>query len=538
MKQFSGNPEQNDLLAQLEALRLLARQLLDATPAFPDTLINADLRHRTEKFLESDLSALIERLAPDSESEHGQNISETFRHEIQLRDQKIHDFKMSLADAVVELKTAQKTLQKANESNNNLREEIARMQVHTKDLSLKLGSANSSLETHEKALKTATSELEDIRNQSYHQKTLIAKLENQLSEVSKNLAQLSEEHQQTLATLEKTQKDFNHVVTSNTELKKSLDLLEIQEKELVETIDALQKERNHLQSKLNSMLTGLKKSVAYNSISSASGNSSSVLEPSILPPYLPFCFPERLPSAIKFRREIAQTFPAERSQPPSRVPPIFNAPDTTSLPGNEVVRSLIRRPKIKPGHRQSFDFTAPSFHLEAVAIDFCEAQTCEPMPNIRFTTDVSMLYKISKNRQVWWQKITRQPVMTMTTVKEPDPQILTSSFELFMQFIVSTLFRHGCSTITSGLPVRLKDNKSSKDCSSMIFSNNFNEILAFRHRLQLKSTMLTAPRITLTQNFRGNRLKSVLETFGNTISSMVNKIESIPNSRSGNGENL
>lgn len=537
MKQISGNPEQDNLLAQLEALRLLARQLLDSVPAFPENAINSELVHKTEKFIESDLQALIEKLLPDQNSDPGRNFSETFRHEIQLRDQKIHDFKLSLADAVVELKNAQKALQNANSNNNTLREEISRMQVHTKDLSLKLGTANSSLEAREKALKSATDELEDLRNQSYQLKTQVARLETQLKEVSEKFSQLSEEHEQTLATLAKTSKDFDHVIVSNTELKKSLDLLEIQEKELIETVDALQKERSHLQNKLNSMLTGLKKSVEYNSATTVSVTSN-VLEPSVLPPYLPFCFPERLPAAIRFRREIAQTFPADISRSANRIPPIFQAPDKQPLSGKEAMRSLIRRPKMKLPRQHDFAFVRPDFCIDTPAIDFCENMPAATVPPVRFIHNVSILYGIVKNKQIWWQKMIRLPVMSTETANDPNLQISTSSFELFMQFITSTLFKHGVGTAKSCLPQHLNRCKTQNDCSSMNFSNIFNETLAFRHRLQLKSTMLTAPRITLTPGFRGNRLKSVLEMFGNTITSMVNKFESIPNSRSGNGENL
>ncbi|MDD3148912.1 MAG: hypothetical protein PHD82_16585, partial [Candidatus Riflebacteria bacterium] len=141
-------------------------------------------------------------------------------------------------------------------------------------------------------------------------------------------------------------------------------------------------------------------------------------------------------------------------------------------------------------------------------------------------------------KQIWWQKTVKIPVMTTSSAQSRTFSIISNSLELFIKFLASTFDRQNYNPAENPLEHACKLPKSARDHDRLNFSINFNETLAFRHRLQLKSTKLDMPRTTILQSFkRGNKLKSVLEMFGNTISSIVHRFESIPNSRSDNGEN-
>jgi hypothetical protein len=68
-------------------------------------------------------------------------------------------------------------------------------------------------------------------------------------------------------------------------------------------------------------------------------------------------------------------------------------------------------------------------------------------------------------------------------------------------------------------------------------SNIFLETLAFRHRFQLQSQRIKMADASFNYSFkRSNRLKSVLEMFGNTISSMVQKYDIVATPPHGKSE--
>ncbi len=452
----------------------------------------------------------------------------------------MHEFKLSLADTVIELKNTQKSLQAANEKTASLTTQISQMQLHSKELSLKLSTATTNLAAREGELETTKRELDDLRTRNYQLKNQTAEYEGHLKKSQEELGKTLEDHKNALAALDKANRDLEHVVTSNREMKKSLELHEVQAREFIETIDALQKERNHLQSRLDAILTGVNRTVVYDqsaTISKETGRST-VLEPAALMPYIPFCFPERLPAAIKFRREISRSFPASANRRIQRIPPVFADLSRAVRPVKEAVRTQMRVPRIKDGRMREIALSKAMFEPEkpefSILTDFLITGSDRAPDRLKF----SAIESVVDARQMWWQKSMRLARQTLLFPPVPEFEICHQSFELFMRFIIATFVRTPYLQTNTIVQHQIKVQKSSSSRCEPEHANNLNEMLAFRHRLQLKSTKLDMPATKVVHSFKkGNKLKSVLETFGNTISSIVHRFENIPDPRSGNGEN-
>lgn len=537
MNQQSGNPEPDSLSNKLEAVKFFVQHIIDVARQLPETEEYRELLGNLQQLAEIDFDRLgdeARQLVEQSASSAG---IEKFRQEIEARERTIHEFKLSLADSVIELKNAQKSAQAANEKTAALNSQVTQMQLHTKELGLRLSSASSALEKREKELETAQKELDDLRGRLYQLKSQNAEYEDHMRKAAEQLKQAADEQKMALSVRDKAERDLQHVLTSNRELKSSLEILEIRERELVESIDVLQKERNHLQTRLNTLLTGFGRTVSYAQPSSAF-TQGSVLEPSVLTPYLPFCFPERLPAAIKFRRQISMSFPADYSRRAHKNAPVFLSLNRPAFPNAEAVRSQKRLPKIKACPKSDLALSVYRFTPATVFMPFTTGYKLDNMAGIKVEFAPTPPERIVYLKQIWWQKTAKPAAMSMKSARTRGFHIIGHSFDLYLQFLVSTIVSQNSHPSETRLQHAWNDKKRMHDIEQLNHAINFQETLAYRHRLQLKSTRLEMPGATLLQSFkRGNKLKSVLEMFGNTISSMVNRFESIPNSRSGNGEN-
>ena len=540
MSSNPGNPEQRDLLEKLETVRLLFQQLLGHARGLPETEENTELLRTAVLIEEVDFDQMLADVSTLLDNTSAESAIEKFKNEIAQRDQKVYEFKLSLADSVVELKNTQKSLQNANEKIAALSTQISQMQLHSKELSLKLSTATSNLTTRESELEAARRELDDLRTRNYQLKNQTAEYEGHLKKAQGELSKIIEDHKNSLAAMDKANRDLEHVVTSNREMKKSLELHEVQAREFIETIDSLQKERNHLQSRLDAILTGVNRTVVYDQSAGSSKETArgAVLEPANLMPYIPFCFPERLPAAIKFRREISRSFPASASRRTHRIPPVFADLSRAIRPTKEAVRTQLRLPRINDRRMQQIALPNRMFEPEnpdfSIFTDFFKTGSDRIPDRLKFSTIESVV----DARQMWWQKSMRLARQTLLFPPVPEFEICHQSFELFMRFIIATFVRAPYLQTNAIVQHQIKVQKTGNGRCEPKHANNFNEMLAFRHRLQLKSSKLDMPATKVVHSFKkGSKLKSVLETFGNAISSIVHKFESIPDPSSGNDEN-
>jgi len=522
-------PENPELSAaeQLDALEIICRSLA------------AVLKQRVEKESDDGISGFFDQLESidfaslrrhlNGEPDTLSTLSE-LKSVISEKDQKIIEFKTSLADLVVENRNLQKQHQVLQDRFSALNSQLNQMQLHSKDLSLKYSTASSNLENREKELETANTELQELRARSYQLKSLCADYEDQLKRREQELTTTLTENSRLKQSSEKAVSDLDHVANSNRQLRQSLEALQQRETELVKTIDALQREKNHFQTQLSRVLTGLNKMAVYQQPDDTSQNSS-VLEPARLVPYLPFCFPERLPAVISFRREIQQNQPASlhrRELPSPKTFAQFNDRQPPAMPTHVRMRAA----RMKVALKKPFEM---KFHA-AYRVQPKLVINNEMNRQLSYDDHFAMRYELPDSYNTL-QTTSSRAVRMLISRKLRNDEIFTNSFDIFMNYLIREIVERNFNSddlftilineirVVAGAPAVFKN------------TNIFLETLAFRHRFQLQSQRIKMADASFNYSFkRSNRLKSVLEMFGNTINSMVQKYDIVATPPHGKSE--
>ncbi|MFZ5951559.1 MAG: hypothetical protein ACOYXC_12695, partial [Candidatus Rifleibacteriota bacterium] len=188
MNENSRKPEIGNLIADLEVLQEFIEN-------FKSTLNNSDPDNQAEQLYQlaisisginvSEIIASIIGLgqSDSSSSDQSNRVSKQFdqlKTELENKEQKIQEFKFSLADTVIESKNLQKKNAELTETINRLRGEITQMQLHTKDQGMKLSNIEKNYKISQNELSQASEELRQFRDQSYSLKARCADLEDQL----------------------------------------------------------------------------------------------------------------------------------------------------------------------------------------------------------------------------------------------------------------------------------------------------------------------------------------------------------------------
>lgn len=523
-------------VAQLETIEKLSQSLVSVVKSLPGEKQDEKLLQLSLKFACLNFSTLRKELEKDGADRAAlENPGVQFEEllsQLSENEKRIQDFKISLADAVMENRDLAKKLHEKTEKCNDLATQVTQMQLHSKELALKLSTANETLTSRDLQIESSNREIQDTKTRNLQLKNQIAELEDHIARSSAKLESTSLKLSQNEAELLKIQKDFGHVVNSNNSQKLEIEHLQIRTAELEETIEALQREKTHLQDKLKKQLAGARRSIDY-SIPQPSSEGSSVLEPSVLPAYLPFCFPERLPAPIRFRREIKQLWPASLKAAQKAVPVIFNdfGPATElKIPA----RMQLKMPDIVTVKRQRLEITGCNFN------PFCDSVKIVLPSQIvreinRFSIDYAPL-GARKDISAYLIKSESKELRIFSNARFMPRKIYTTSFDLYLANLMQNspnLYLKNRRKQSFQVPIFGID---ISELTHLKFANIFTEKLAFRHRFQLQSQKLLAPVPKFNCSFRrGNKLKSVLETFGNTISSMVQKYDIVVSPPAQNG---
>ncbi|PKL48800.1 MAG: hypothetical protein CVV42_08330 [Candidatus Riflebacteria bacterium HGW-Riflebacteria-2] len=526
MEKKPANHELN-AAEQLDALEIVCRSLAAVLKKRADEEPDGGMAGFFEQLEGIDFAYLRRQLGgePDTLSMLAELKSVT-----QEKDQKIIEFKTSLADLVVENRNLQKQHQALQDRFNSLNSQLNQMQLHSKDLSLKHSAATANLEAREKELETANSELQELRARSYHLKSLCADYEDQIKKQEQELSATLAENSCLKQSSEKAVSDLDHVANSNRQLRLSLESLQQRESELENTIDALQREKNHVQMQLNRMLTGLNKMAVYQQPDNTS-QESSLLEPRTLAPYLPFCFPERLPAAISFRREIRLKQPASlqrRKLPAPKSFSQFSGQEEPVMPAHIRTQAARMKTSLKKPFEMKFHAVYRVQPKLSIALDVGHT--------LRFNDDFALLYKppVSYNTL---QTTSSRTVTMLISRKLREDEIFTRSYNLFMNYLIREIVERNFKS-DDLFTITMNAEKAEMEKPGELKNTNiFLETLAFRHRFQLQSQRIKMADASFNYSFkRSNRLKSVLEMFGNTINSMVQKYDIVAAPRHGNSE--
>lgn len=523
-------------VAQLETIEKLSQSLVSVVKSLPGEKQDEKLLQLSLKFACINFSTLRKELEKDGADraalENPGVHFEELLSQLSENEKKIQDFKISLADAVMENRDLSKKLHEKTEKCNDLATQVTQMQLHSKELALKLSTANETLTSRDLQIESSNREIQDTKTRNLQLKNQIAELEDHIAKLTTKLESTALKLSENELEMLKIHKDFGHVVNSNNSQKLEIEHLQIRTAELEEAIEALQREKNHLQDKLKKQLAGARRSIEY-SIPQPLTEGSSVLEPSVLPAYLPFCFPERLPAPIRFRREIKKLWPASLRAAQKAVPVIFNdfGPATElKIPA----RMQLKMPDMVTVKRQRLDIKGCNFN------PFCDSvKIVLPSHIVREINRFSINYaplRARKDISAYLIKSESKELRIFSNARFMPRKIYTTSFDLYLANLMQNspnLYLKNRKKQSFQVP---RFGIDISELTHLKFANIFTEKLAFRHRFQLQSQKLLAPVPKFNCSFRrGNKLKSVLETFGNTISSMVQKYDIVVSPPAQNG---
>ena len=532
---MKNKPEKIELSAaeQLDALELICRSLAETLKRRQPDYADDGIAGFSEQLDTIDFSSLRNRLClPYGEADTSDTSArlEELRSLLDENEQKTNEFKSSLADSVVENRNLQRQHQALQDRFNSLNTQLTQMQLHSKDVSLKYSTASTNLEARERELETASTELQELRARTYQLKSLCAEYEDQLKKLEQELTVTRSADAKLKQENEKAVKDLDHIASSNRELRQTLEALQQREIELIKAIDALQREKNHIQAQLSRMLTGLNKMAPYQAPDSSSSESS-LLEPRTLVPYLPFCFPEKLPAVIKFRREIQARQPVSlqrQSLPAPRTFTQFGGFEASVMTAHlRMQTAKIRLPLAKPLEMR---FHAP-YHLQP------KLPMQEQMLNCyRIEDDFASEYERPESFNVLQKKSSRI-VKLLVNRNLRKSEIITDSFELLVNYLASEIITRNFNS-DDKFSLVIKDMQVAYKATAIKnLTNIFVETLAFRHRFQLQSQRMKMADASFSYSFkRSNRLKSALEMFSNTISSMVQKYDIVATPQNGKSD--
>ena len=172
-----------------------------------------------------------------------------------------------------------------------------------------------------------------------------------------------------------------------------------------------------------------------------------------------------------------------------------------------------------------------TYHLQPrLALPHCVVQ------NNRYDDDFELHYSLPSSHHAIHTTGSRQVIMLISR-KLKNNGIFTSSFDMFMNYLTREIVERNFNA-DDQFTISLKGmNTDTKELATMKITNIFLETLAFRHRFQLQSQRIKMAAASFNYSFkRSNRLKSVLEMFGNTINSMVQKYDIVATPDHGKSE--
>lgn len=554
MTDKSNQPDLGNLIADLETLEYFVQNFKSAIKSLPTEQQDDRLFRMENQVSEINFPQLISeaivlqgiaqgRDSSAAESSFAPADSQAIEHlqelkkELTAKDQRIQEFKLSLADSVMDFKGLEKLNSGLHETIASLRSEITHMQLHTKDMSLKLTSTEKNYEVAQTSLSKTSEELLEIKSQSYNLKSRNADLEDQIKDLSAKVAHLSDESFTRGNELNKYKKVSGNLNESYELLKNRHSALEERTAEMETAIDSLQKEKSYLQNKLDSLLTGIPRNFKYSQPLSAQAEST-ILQPATFTPYIPFCFPERVPEVIKFKKELKQSFSKTFPKKHSASPKIFPQ-DLELRMEDEHTRILAFKTNFTCLLTEGFShvyktlevakkIAGPSANFSTTMKDFF------PEPFEKATES------LGKTRQKFLKLST--PYISckeLKTKEKPEFGIHYHSMDLLLSFLTRNIIEANYSELKHQVPLIEEISTEFKTRSRMEIINIFHEKLAFRYGYQLKSHKLTLHHGDFVQSFkRGAGLKSVLKTFENTLNSMVEKYEIFSSKKAGKGTSL
>ncbi len=526
----SKQPEhQNDVSENFESLqqgliglleRISEEILSDEEKALITTFRNFSLKNYIKLAADSSLAA---ENTPDAIAK-----LQFLSKELELKDKKMQDFKISLADAIIETRSLESEKKKLLDQSQEQQAEISQMQLHTKELSLRLDSAENKLQEMRENLRLLTAEKLRLSTRNNELSEIRDTLEREVSTLKSNLDKVLESDAKNLKLALKAEKENKDLKEYSERLKIRISEIENSESELIDAIDALQKEKANLQTRLDKFLSNFKKEFVYENRDRSSAPRSSVLEPSFFSEYLPFCFPERIPTIRKLKAGRPFVLSSVGKTPSIKPTKVMHSLEL-KIPRKAVLRVITLASEMKSEKIAEFEHKLVQEASFVAKMKLDSESSFEPgytekTPNFFHRQD--HLKKHIFQTKMKLRFFSSRPEKRLNFSSLPEFGIRTYSIDLFLAYLSNSIFSKHYNKINPSDETYSVIKKKPEIKKKLETKNLITEKLAFRHKYQLKFQKIILERKGLVHGFnKDDKLKAVLETFGNTISSMVRKYD-------------
>ncbi len=438
---------------------------------------------------------------------------------VALQDE-LRRLKLNLADSILEQKQAGATNQDLLKQIFELKQEAFQYQSQVRDLNARLELSKCNEQALSEQEKKQELELAALRASAEESSRQIDRLQEQLKS-------LSAEHEKARDDLEKARVAVTEFQTAFTNLKAEFEAEKIQrqaaetrEHEIVTSFDTINQERLLLKEKVSRLLVGVKAYITPPSRPASSTSDDGALEPKEMRPYIPFCFPDRLPAQLRPHWKRTKRLPLVT--PPGSLVTVrsdeFNRPIRKPLLQTYRFRELVCPPTsalpTEP-YLHSFPgkFSIFEYPLE---VSIATARSAHPFPGPARLAGVETRFPPRSPIIEFSEKMMIQPV---------DLKIFTTSIAMFFDYLANDIiaaFRNNMYRLGFKYP-------PSSPAKERVFGPETRTISSGRVALHTTSHLQFAlrypVRTELPPRFPQDRLKYLLRTIGDSLSSMMARLD-------------
>lgn len=435
-----------------------------------------------------------------------------------LQDE-LRRLKLNLADAVLEQKQAGATSQDLLKQIFELKQEVFQHQSQVRDLDARLDVSKRNEQALADQEKKQEIELAALRAAAEESTRQIDRLQEQLQSLSAEHEKAQEELEKARATATEFQTAFTNLKAEYEAEKIQRQAAETREHEIVTSFDAINQERLLLKEKVSRLLVGVKAYITPPSRPAATGEDGA-LEPKEMRPYIPFCFPDRLPAQLRPHWKRTKRLPLV-TPPGSLVtvrPDEFNRPIRKPLLQTYRFRELVCPPTTAlptEPYPHSFprDFAIVEHPLD---LAIATARSAHPFPGPGRPEGIERRFPPRSPIIEFSEKMVVPPI---------ERTIYTTSFAMFFDYLANDIVAAFRNTMYR-LGYRYPPTSSPKE---PVFEPETRTISSGRVALHTTSHLQFAlrypVRTELPPRFPQDRLKYLLRTIGDSLSSMMARLD-------------
>ncbi|HOY68270.1 MAG TPA: hypothetical protein PLP29_15420 [Candidatus Ozemobacteraceae bacterium] len=431
----------------------------------------------------------------------------------------IQQLKVNLADALLEQKQLTTVNQGLLRQIAELKQEIYQHQAQVRDLSMRLDLSKRNETALSEQDRRRTDEMTAIRTTSAEVAESRTKLEEQVRELTAERARLVAQIERAEAAEQARAAERQKHAAELEAAVLQREAAENREQELTLALDALRGEKQALKEKVDHLLVGVRAYVTQ-PVRPQPTSADAALEPRELQPYLPFCFPDRLPRQLRPQwvrtRRLPVAAPAGAAHVPG--PEGFSQPDRRPFRQQYHLLAMSVPPTLElggaafppPRMPAPAPLTVPGTHPSP------GPSTARPWTTASIDTTVDIYFPLLHIHPDKIGRIVPPPI--------PDG-IRTRSLSFFLEHLAASIrpaLLAGFAHLAYRLPPRPPEAETGLPPSLRGISPGR---VAIHTRSHLQFAVLGPGRVELSPDFPRGRLKFLLQTFGDSITSMMARLD-------------